>query len=59
MQVGDTTTIGELVFTFRGVREVAGPNYRAARGTIDVTENGRRSSPCIPRSAPTRPRSRS
>jgi cytochrome c-type biogenesis protein CcmF len=42
MQVGDTTTIGDRVFTFGGVRDVNGPNYRAARGTIEVTENGRR-----------------
>jgi cytochrome c-type biogenesis protein CcmF len=41
MQVGDTTTIGDRVFTFGGVREIAGPNYRAAQGTIAVTENGR------------------
>ena len=41
MQVGDTTTIGDLVFTFGGVREVQGPNYRAARGTVTVTDKGR------------------
>ena len=41
MQIGDTTEVRGLVFTFRGVREVAGPNYRAARGQIDVTENGK------------------
>ena len=41
MQVGDTTTIGDLAFTFRGVREVPGPNYRAAQGTIEVTDKGR------------------
>ncbi|MCE9659142.1 MAG: heme lyase CcmF/NrfE family subunit [Burkholderiales bacterium] len=41
MQVGETTTIGDLVFTFRGVREVPGPNYRALQGRIDVTENGK------------------
>jgi cytochrome c-type biogenesis protein CcmF len=29
MQSATLTTIGDLVFTFRGVREVAGPNYRA------------------------------
>ncbi len=40
MQTGDTTEIRGLVFTFRGVREVSGPNYRAAQGQIDVTENG-------------------
>ena len=39
MQIGDTTTIGELVFTFRGVREVPGPNYRALQGRIEVTKN--------------------
>ncbi|MEO5845144.1 MAG: heme lyase CcmF/NrfE family subunit, partial [Caldimonas sp.] len=41
MQIGDTTTIGDYVFTFRGVREVPGPNYRALQGRIDVTENGK------------------
>ena len=41
MQPGDTTTIGDLVFTFSGVREVAGPNYRAMQGTISVTDKGR------------------
>ncbi len=41
MDVGDTTEIGDYVFTFRGAREVSGPNYRAAQGTIDVTERGR------------------
>jgi cytochrome c-type biogenesis protein CcmF len=41
MQVGDTTTIGDLVFSFGGVRDVQGPNYRAARGTVTVTDKGR------------------
>jgi len=41
MDIGDTTRIGDLVFAFRGASDVAGPNYRAARGRIDVTENGR------------------
>ena len=59
MQVGDTTTIGDLVFTFRGVRDVRGPNYRAAQGD----DRGHRqrpagSPPCIPRSASIRRRSR-
>ena len=39
MQVGDTTTIGDLVFTFRGVREAPGPNYRALQGRIEVSRN--------------------
>jgi cytochrome c-type biogenesis protein CcmF len=41
MEVGDTTEIGDYVFTFRGARNVAGPNYSAAQGTIEVTEGGR------------------
>ncbi len=41
MNVGDTAEIGDYVFTFRGVREVPGPNYRALRGEISVTESGR------------------
>jgi cytochrome c-type biogenesis protein CcmF len=41
MQVGDTTEIAGYVFTFRGVREVDGPNYTAMRGTIDVTKGER------------------
>ena len=32
MDVGDTTEIHGNVFTFRGVREVAGPNYQAVQG---------------------------
>ena len=41
MQVGDTTEIAGYTFTFRGVREVQGPNYEAARGTIEVTRGDR------------------
>ena len=41
MQVGDTTEIAGYTFTFRGVREVQGPNYEAARGTIEVTQGDR------------------
>ena len=41
MQVGDTTEIRGMVFTFRGVQQTFGPNYRAAQGRIDVTENGK------------------
>jgi cytochrome c-type biogenesis protein CcmF len=41
MAVGDTTTIDGMVFTFRGARDVQGPNYRAARGEIEVTRDGR------------------
>ena len=41
MAVGDTTTIDGMVFTFKGARDVQGPNYRAARGEIEVTKDGR------------------
>ena len=41
MAVGDTTTIDDMVFTFKGTRDVQGPNYRAARGEIEVTKDGR------------------
>ena len=40
MAVGDRTTIGDLAFTFKGVRDVLGPNYKAARGWIEVTRTG-------------------
>ncbi|HEY2561382.1 MAG TPA: heme lyase CcmF/NrfE family subunit [Caldimonas sp.] len=41
MAPGDTTTIGDLVFTFRGASDVRGPNYRAAQGEVVVTDGGR------------------
>jgi cytochrome c-type biogenesis protein CcmF len=41
MDVGDTTEIHGNVFTFRGVREVAGPNYQAVQGRIDITRDGK------------------
>jgi cytochrome c-type biogenesis protein CcmF len=41
MAVGDTTEINDLVFTFRGVREVPGPNYQAVQGLVVVSRDGR------------------
>ena len=41
MEVGDQTEIGDYVFTFRGAREVQGPNYQAAQGTIEIVKNGK------------------
>ena len=38
MATGDTTTIEGYVFTFRGVREIDGPNYRAAQALVEVTQ---------------------
>jgi cytochrome c-type biogenesis protein CcmF len=36
MNVGDRTTVGDLIFIFRGVRELDGPNYRAAQAWVEV-----------------------
>jgi cytochrome c-type biogenesis protein CcmF len=41
MDVGDTTEVAGYVFTFRGVRDVQGPNYVAAEGLVEVTRDGR------------------
>jgi cytochrome c-type biogenesis protein CcmF len=41
MNVGETTTIGGYTFRFDGAQDVKGPNYLAARGTFNVTRNGR------------------
>ncbi len=40
MAVGDTLTLGSDTFRFDGVTETTGPNYRAARGIVDVSRNG-------------------
>ena len=57
MAPGDTTTIGDLVFTFRGASDVRGPNYRAAQGEIEVDRRRPHASRrCAPRSASTRRR---
>jgi cytochrome c-type biogenesis protein CcmF len=41
MDVGESTTVNGYTFTFRGAREIAGPNYQAAQGLVDVTRDGR------------------
>jgi len=41
MDVGDTTEIAGYLFTYRGVREIQGPNYGGAQGLIEVTRNGK------------------
>ncbi|MBE2262449.1 MAG: heme lyase CcmF/NrfE family subunit [Burkholderiaceae bacterium] len=38
---GASTTLGADTFTFRGVREVAGPNYTALQGVMEVSREGR------------------
>ena len=42
MNVGDHTELAGYTFTFRGTTEHEGPNYRAARGTIEVSQNGKK-----------------
>jgi len=42
MDVGDTVEVGGLTFRFNGVEMVPGPNYRAGRGNIEVSKNGKK-----------------
>jgi cytochrome c-type biogenesis protein CcmF len=42
MGVGDSTQISGYTFTFIGVRDVAGPNYQAAQGVVEISRNGAR-----------------
>ncbi|MEW6707854.1 MAG: heme lyase CcmF/NrfE family subunit [Pseudomonadota bacterium] len=41
MGAGDSTELQGLRFTFRGVREVRGPNYDAIQALVEVTREGR------------------
>ena len=41
MKPGDYTTIGNLRFTMQEFKDVQGPNYRAVRGLVDVTDIAR------------------
>ncbi|MEO5702067.1 MAG: heme lyase CcmF/NrfE family subunit [Casimicrobiaceae bacterium] len=41
MAVGDTLVMGGYTYRFDGVTARQGPNYRAARGSFDVSRNGR------------------
>ena len=41
MNVGETATLGGYTFRFDGTQQVNGPNYVAARGTIQVSQDGR------------------
>ncbi len=40
MSTGDKVSVGGYDFRMNGVREVAGPNYRAVRAEIEVSRNG-------------------
>jgi cytochrome c-type biogenesis protein CcmF len=40
MSVGDSTTVRGYAFTFKGVKQIAGPNYDATRANIEISRNG-------------------
>ncbi|BAL22661.1 heme lyase CcmF/NrfE family subunit [Azoarcus sp. KH32C] len=40
MHPGDTAQLAGYTFSFRGIADAPGPNYAAARGTLDVTRDG-------------------
>ncbi len=40
MSRGDTVSVGGYDFRMSGIREVAGPNYRAVQAEIDISRNG-------------------
>jgi len=40
MQVGDSVEMSDFRFEFKGVKQLAGPNYSADTGTITVYKNG-------------------
>ncbi len=48
MDVGDTAEIAGYTFTFRGVRNIVGPNYEGGRGTIEVSRDGRKIRDMLP-----------
>jgi len=41
MEVGSYAKLGGYTFTFRGTTEHDGPNYRASRGTLEVSQDGK------------------
>ena len=41
MAIGDSVSIGSYAFRFDGAESVSGPNYRAARGSVVVSRDGR------------------
>lgn len=42
MKPNESVEVAGYTYTFRGVRQVPGPNYTATVGAIEVTENGER-----------------
>jgi len=41
MAIGDTVMVGGYTFRFDGAQNVKGPNYRAARGAVSVSRDGK------------------
>ncbi|MDD5241924.1 MAG: heme lyase CcmF/NrfE family subunit [Sulfuricella sp.] len=41
MNVGDTATLQGYTFLFKGTKDLDGPNYKAARGTLEVSRGGK------------------
>ena len=41
MHVGDTTTVRGYTFRFNGIQDRQGPNYLAARGSMEITRDGK------------------
>ncbi|MFY9509999.1 MAG: cytochrome c-type biogenesis CcmF C-terminal domain-containing protein, partial [Rubrivivax sp.] len=48
MNAGDSTTAHGYTFTFKGTREIAGPNYDAIQGLVEVTKNGHHVAAMLP-----------
>ncbi len=48
MEIGDSTTMRGYTFTFRGAREIEGPNYVAMQGLIEVSVDGRKTNELRP-----------
>ncbi len=40
MTAGDTASVGGYTFTFQGIEELNGPNYIAARASVEVSRDG-------------------
>jgi cytochrome c-type biogenesis protein CcmF len=41
MDVGDTVSVGGYTFKFQGATQASGPNYRASRGSVEVSRGER------------------
>lgn len=42
MNVGDYTELAGYTFTFQGATEFPGPNYQGMRGTVEISQNGKK-----------------